>query len=67
MRGYGYEPDPIWPDFPEENSTARTEKTDRNSRENAPHIVLGEIGTILVAALGAAFVLNLLLFAFGIG
>jgi len=57
MRGHGHEPYPVWKQLP----------LDPDDRKNAPDAVLREIGTILAAALGTAFVVNLLLLAFGIG
>jgi len=57
MRGHGHEPYPVWKQLP----------LDPDDRKNAPDAVLREIGTILAAALGTAFVVNLLLLTFGIG
>lgn len=64
MRGYGHDPGPV----------IEGVQSDRNNRtgtleeriQNAPKAVLGQIGLILVIALGFAFVVNLLLFAFRI-
>ena len=68
MRGHGYEPDPMWNPLIGDRREAGYGGDVKNlAHENAPAVVAGQIGLILVITLGLAFVVNLVLFAFNIG